>query len=111
MHLERICGLKMLIPFVQVEETTREREERLKGWSTFLEGGDKGPQNNTAKPAEPSTTETEPASATEPEPASATEPEPQPKIEPQKQEEEADSTDSSMEGSDDEKAGSDNEKA
>ncbi|TNN66460.1 HIV Tat-specific factor 1 [Liparis tanakae] len=106
----------------QVEETTREREERLKGWSTFLEGGEKGPQNNSAKPAEGSTAETEPtepagatepepAGATEPEPASATEPEPQPKTEPQKQEEEADSTDSSMEGSDDEKAGSDNEKA
>lgn len=29
---------------VQVEETTREREERLKGWNTFLEG--KGKEEN-----------------------------------------------------------------
>ncbi|KAM6912096.1 17S U2 SnRNP complex component HTATSF1 isoform 1-T3 [Lycodopsis pacificus] len=85
----------------QVEETTREREERLKGWSTFLEGGEKGLQNNTAKPAEGSTTETEPT-----EPSSTTEPEQRPETEPQKKEkeEEADSTDSSLEGSDDEKA-------
>ncbi|XP_040036724.1 17S U2 SnRNP complex component HTATSF1 [Gasterosteus aculeatus] len=83
----------------QVEETTREREERLKGWSTFLEGGDKGPQNNTEKPAEGNSAKTEPT-----EPSSTTEPEQHPKKEPQKREEEADSTDSSLEGSDDEKA-------
>ncbi|XP_029303644.1 17S U2 SnRNP complex component HTATSF1 [Cottoperca gobio] len=42
----------------QVEETTREREERLKGWSTFLEGGKQGEQNNTATPAEGATAAT-----------------------------------------------------
>ncbi|KAK5887716.1 hypothetical protein CesoFtcFv8_016296 [Champsocephalus esox] len=115
----------------QVEETTREREERLKGWSTFLEGGTPGQQNDTAKPAEgdtstpntdtntdtnPSNTSTSSSSSTstttnttttEPtEPSSTTEPEQQPKTEPQppKQEEEAGSTDSSMAGSDDEEA-------
>ncbi|XP_068456745.1 17S U2 SnRNP complex component HTATSF1 [Clinocottus analis] len=80
----------------QVEETTREREERLKGWSTFLEGGEKAPPNDTAPSAEGSTTETEPSNTTEPDQ--------HPKVEPQKQQEDAESTDSSMEGSDDEKA-------
>ncbi|XP_070773895.1 17S U2 SnRNP complex component HTATSF1 [Enoplosus armatus] len=80
----------------QVEETTREREERLKGWSTFLEGGQ---QNNSAKPAEGATIPTEPT-----EPSSTSEPEQQPKTEPQRQEQEADSTDSSLAGSDDEEA-------
>lgn len=84
---------------MQVEETTREREERLKGWSQFLEGGE---QQKDSKPAESST-------ATEPsEPSSTTEPEQQPKSEPQpseeQQEEEVDSTDSSLAGSDDEEA-------
>ncbi|XP_037604027.1 HIV Tat-specific factor 1 [Sebastes umbrosus] len=96
----------------QVEETTREREERLKGWSTFLDGGDKGQQDNTAKPAEDNTAkpaEGGTTTTTEPtEPSSTTEPEQHPKTEPQQQEEEeeeeADSTDSSMAGSDDEKA-------
>ncbi|XP_006784970.1 HIV Tat-specific factor 1 [Neolamprologus brichardi] len=85
----------------QVEETTREREERLKGWSQFLEGGD-GEQQKDSKPPESST-------ATEPsEPSSTTEPEQQPKSEPQsseeQQEEEVDSTDSSLAGSEDEEA-------
>ncbi|XP_069002233.1 17S U2 SnRNP complex component HTATSF1 [Embiotoca jacksoni] len=83
----------------QVEETTREREERLKGWSTFLEGADQGQQNNT-KPAESS-------AATEPsEPSSTTEPESHPEIHPQSSEQvqEVDSTDSSLAGSDDEEA-------
>nr|XP_046266562.1 HIV Tat-specific factor 1 [Scatophagus argus]XP_046266563.1 HIV Tat-specific factor 1 [Scatophagus argus]XP_046266565.1 HIV Tat-specific factor 1 [Scatophagus argus] len=80
----------------QVEETTREREERLKGWSAFLEGGNQDQQNNTVKPAEGSTTSepTAPSSTTEPEPQTVTEP----------QEQEVDSTDSSLAGSDDEEA-------
>ncbi|XP_051256534.1 HIV Tat-specific factor 1 [Dicentrarchus labrax] len=82
----------------QVEETTREREERLKGWSTFLDGGNPGQQNNNAKPAEAATT-TEPT-----EPSSTTEPEQPPETEPQRQEQEANSTDSSLAGSDDEEA-------
>lgn len=85
----------------QVEETTREREERLKGWSQFLEGGGADQQKDT-KPAESST-------ATEAsEPSSTTEPEPHPETEPQsseeQQEQEVDSTDSSLAGSDDEAA-------
>uniref|UniRef100_UPI0037E759B1 17S U2 SnRNP complex component HTATSF1 n=1 Tax=Semicossyphus pulcher TaxID=241346 RepID=UPI0037E759B1 len=84
----------------QVEETSREREERLKGWSSFLEEGNKEQQNNSTKPAEGSTT-TEPK-----EPSSTTEPQQHPETEPQKQlrEQEADSTDSSLAGSDDEEA-------
>ncbi|XP_010901301.2 HIV Tat-specific factor 1 isoform X1 [Esox lucius] len=35
----------------QVEETTREREERLKGWAAYLEGGSKGPAPPGAPPA------------------------------------------------------------
>lgn len=80
----------------QVEETTREREERLKGWSNFLEGGNQSQQNNTTEPAEGSTT-TEPT-----EPSSTTEPKQQPVTE--SQEQEVDSTDSSLAGSDDEEA-------
>ncbi|XP_030009857.1 17S U2 SnRNP complex component HTATSF1 isoform X2 [Sphaeramia orbicularis] len=83
----------------QVEETTREREERLKGWSSFLEGSEQGQQGNAAaaKPAEgTSTTQTtEPSGATEPEQSLATEPQPSP-------EQEVDSTDSSLAGSDEE---------
>lgn len=85
-----------------MEETTREREERLKGWSTFLEGGDQAQQNNNiTKPAECSTaTEpTELSSTTEPE--QPTETEPQPSQE-QEQEQDMDSTDSSLAGSDEE---------
>ncbi|XP_070838995.1 17S U2 SnRNP complex component HTATSF1 [Chaetodon trifascialis] len=86
----------------QVEETTREREERLKGWSKFLHGGEDQP-SNTAQPAEGSTTTT---TTTEPtEPSSTTAPQQQPKeTEAQQQEEEVDSTDSSLAGSDDEEA-------
>ncbi|KAI3373214.1 hypothetical protein L3Q82_006529 [Scortum barcoo] len=86
----------------QVEETTREREERLKGWSAFLEGGNQGQQNNTAKPTEGTTTTTEPTVDTEP--TATTEPEQQPDTELQRPEQEADSTDSSLAGSDDEEA-------
>lgn len=82
----------MLILRVQVEETTREREERLKGWSNFLEGGNPGQQNAT-KPAEGATT-AEPS-----EPPSTTE-----RPETDTQEQEVDSTDSSLAGSDDEEA-------
>ncbi|XP_071362129.1 17S U2 SnRNP complex component HTATSF1 [Trachinotus anak] len=84
----------------QVEETAREREERLKGWSTFLEAGDQGQQNNTAaKPAETATaTElTEPSNATEPKPQSEKEPQSS-----QQQEKDVGSTDSSLAGSDEE---------
>ncbi|KAE8287339.1 HIV Tat-specific factor 1 [Larimichthys crocea] len=84
----------------QVEETTREREERLKTWSTFLEGGKQGQQNNNnnnAEPAEGATTTTEPTEA-----PSTTETEQHPVTEPQQQEQEADSTDSSLAGSDEE---------
>lgn len=89
----------------QVEETTREREERLKGWSTFLEGSTQGQQNNSndSKSAADGPTATEP---TEPsEPSSTTEPEQHPETEPQQsqlREEEVDSTDSSLAGSDEE---------
>lgn len=82
----------MLILLVQVEETTREREERLKGWSNFLEEGNPGQQNST-KPAEGATT-AEPR-----EPPSTTG-----RPETDTQEQEVDSTDSSLAGSDEEEA-------
>ncbi|XP_034462481.1 HIV Tat-specific factor 1 isoform X1 [Hippoglossus hippoglossus] len=53
----------------QVEETTREREERLKGWSTFLETDEQGKKNSTTtKPAEmdTATEPTEPSDPAEP---------------------------------------------
>ncbi|KAK7925788.1 hypothetical protein WMY93_008098 [Mugilogobius chulae] len=37
----------------QVEETSREREERLKGWSTFLESGEKAPAGEGASAPQP----------------------------------------------------------
>ncbi|XP_040005820.1 HIV Tat-specific factor 1 [Xiphias gladius] len=96
----------------QVEETSREREERLKGWSTFLEVGDKGqPNNNNTITTTTTTTTTKPAEtgkATEPtEPSNTTEPEQHPEREPQPSQQEGqdmDSTDSSLAGSDDEEA-------
>ncbi|KAF7663547.1 hypothetical protein LDENG_00207960 [Lucifuga dentata] len=89
----------------QVEETTREREERLKGWSNFLEGGKKKQQgSDAAGPAEGATASetTQPTSTTQPEPSveqTVLEPEPS-----QKDEQEVDSTDSSLAGSDEEEA-------
>lgn len=83
-----------------MEETTREREERLKGWSTFLDGDVQAKQNNATQSAEG-------AASTDPAEASSTaEPEQQQhsKSEPQQQEQEVDSTDSSLAGSDDEDA-------
>lgn len=81
-----------------MEETTREREERLKGWSTFLEGEDQAKQNNVTKSAEG-------AASTEPAEASSTaEPEQQQDSKTEAKEQEVDSTDSSLAGSDDENA-------
>ncbi|XP_060911239.1 HIV Tat-specific factor 1 [Labrus mixtus] len=91
----------------QVEETSRERDERLKGWSSFLEGANKDQQGNSAKPAEePAEEPAEGSTSTEPtESSNTTEPEQQPETEKQNlQEQEADSTDSSLAGSDDEGA-------
>lgn len=86
----------------QVEETTREREERLKGWSTFLEGGDQAQQSNTATKPEKSGTATEPTdlsitTKTKQHPETVSQPA-------QQQEQDVDSTDSSLAGSDDEEA-------
>lgn len=82
---------------MQVEETSREREERLKGWSTFLEEADQQkPKDGTSKAAESSTEPSESSSTTEPqqtEPQSSEQPE-----------ERVDSTDSSLAGSDNEEA-------
>ncbi|KAK5609996.1 HIV Tat-specific factor 1 [Crenichthys baileyi] len=81
----------------QVEETSREREERLKGWSAFLDGADKEQQKNCgSEPAESSTEPSESTSTTEPQ-----------KTEPQlseQPEEQVDSTDSSLAGSDNDEA-------
>uniref|UniRef100_A0A3Q3WPP1 17S U2 SnRNP complex component HTATSF1 n=1 Tax=Mola mola TaxID=94237 RepID=A0A3Q3WPP1_MOLML len=82
----------------QVEETTREREERLKGWSSFLEGGDPSQRKDTVKPAEGTTT-TEPT-----QPCSTAEPGQPPGTELKQQEQDVDSTDSSLAGSDGDEA-------
>lgn len=81
-----------MLVLVQVEETTREREERLKGWSNFLDGEKPGQQNPT-RPAEGATA----AEPTEP-PSTAGGPGTD------AQEQEVDSTDSSLAGSDEEEA-------
>ncbi|CAL1573167.1 unnamed protein product [Knipowitschia caucasica] len=88
----------------QVEETSREREERLKGWSTFLEvgeksqkeeGADKPPQEGATTITTSTTITTNTENSTEPEPkaekAGATR---------REKEEDMDSTDSSLAGSD-----------
>lgn len=76
-----------------MEETTREREERLKGWSTFLEGDDQAKQKHATQSAEG-------AASAEPEQQQHAETEPPQ----QEQEQEVDSTDSSLAGSDEEDA-------
>lgn len=83
----------------QVEETAREREERLKGWSTFLEANEKAQQDERAVKQAESTSTTDSAEPTN------TEPKPDPKTEAQPSQDdqqEVDSTDSSLAGSDDE---------
>ncbi|XP_035480708.2 HIV Tat-specific factor 1 [Scophthalmus maximus] len=95
----------------QVEETSREREERLKGWSTFLETDEQGEKNNNNTTTDTTTTKpAETGTATEPTvPSETAEPEQHPETEPQpsqekEREQDMDSTDSSMAGSDDEEA-------
>nr|XP_061801285.1 HIV Tat-specific factor 1-like [Nerophis lumbriciformis] len=78
----------------QVEETSREREERLKGWSSFLEGAE--PAGGPALPPEGATKVAGDAPAI-----------PQPSHDEKKgkkEDEEAKSTDSSLAGSDEEEA-------
>lgn len=85
----------------QVEETAREREERLKGWSSFLEDGKGQTDGNAAKPPQEGATSTNTNNTVAP----STEPEPAPQTEGQSRQEdeqEVDSTDSSLAGSDDE---------
>lgn len=83
----------------QVEETTREREERLKGWSAFLEAGEKKQESSTdaTKPAESSSSSehSQPSSTTEQLPEKQT-------ASSEQQEQEVDSTDSSLAGSEEE---------
>ncbi|AWO99911.1 putative HIV Tat-specific factor 1 isoform 2 [Scophthalmus maximus] len=95
----------------QVEETSREREERLKGWSTFLETDEQGEKKNNNTTTDTTTTKpAETGTATEPTvPSETAEPEQHPETEPQpsqekEREQDMDSTDSSMAGSDDEEA-------
>lgn len=84
----------------QVEETAREREERLKGWSSFLEHGEK-PQTDgsTSKAPEEGavSTNTNNTAARSAEPLTA-----QTEAQSRPEEQELDSTDSSLAGSDDE---------
>lgn len=84
----------------QVEETAREREERLKGWSSFLEAGEKADGSAAKPPPEGTTNNSTNPNPTEPEPAQKTE-ELQPSPE---EDQEVDSTDSSLAGSDDDEA-------
>ncbi|XP_061755219.1 HIV Tat-specific factor 1 [Nerophis ophidion] len=79
----------------QVEETNREREERLKGWSSFLEGRQAGAE----LPAEVAT-----AASSSKEPPQEAETPAQAPSQPPGKEEEVNSTDSSLAGSDDEGA-------
>lgn len=95
----------------QIEETTREREERLKGWANYLEGKGAKPEGpnplekSSDAPTEPTTTEssTDKSADKAPDPEGSSQSELK-AAEKQKEEEEleADSTDSSLAGSDDE---------
>lgn len=90
-----------------MEETTREREERLKGWSAFLDGGEQPQKNSEPQAAEDATTTTTVATATataveHTELDSTTRPDQQ--GESQAEEQEVDSTDSSLAGSEDDEA-------
>lgn len=100
--------------FVQVEETSREREERLKGWSTFLDADQEAQKKNSnsisttaAAAAAQAAQAAQPSSETEQidteEPKKIPESEPQASKE-QEQEKDMDSTDSSLAGSDDDEA-------
>nr|XP_029526086.1 HIV Tat-specific factor 1 isoform X1 [Oncorhynchus nerka] len=99
----------------QVEETAREREERLKGWAAYLEGGSKGPAPPGAPPGStegPTTTTEESSSKAEgpvTEPSNSQSQEAgakaavDPGVEPKTSEDaEVSSTDSSLAGSDEE---------
>lgn len=95
----------------QVEETTREREERLKGWSAFLDGGEQPQKNSEPQAAEDATTTTTVAATTATATATAVEhteldstTRPDQQGESQAEEQEVDSTDSSLAGSEDDEA-------
>lgn len=83
-----------------MEETTREREERLKGWSTFLEGGTDPQKNNELQAAQGSTTTTTTVQDTELSSSTKSHQQGESQVEDQ----EADSTDSSLAGSDEDEA-------
>lgn len=90
-----------------MEETTREREERLKGWSAFLDGGEQPQKNSEPQAGEDATTTTTVATTTataveHTELDSTTRPDQQ--GESQAEEQEVDSTDSSLAGSEDDEA-------
>lgn len=84
----------------QVEETSREREERLKGWSSFLDQSENPQTDGSAsKPPEEGavSTNTNNTAARSAEPLTA-----QTEAQSKPEEQELDSTDSSLAGSDDE---------
>lgn len=84
----------------QVEETAREREERLKGWSSFLGDGEKTQTDgNAAKAPQEGASSTDTNNTAEPEPPAAPQTESQSR---QEDEQDMDSTDSSLAGSDEE---------
>lgn len=83
-----------------MEETTREREERLKGWSTFLDGGEQPQKNSEPQATEGAMSTTTAVEHTELD--SNTRPDQQ--GESQAEEQEVDSTDSSLAGSDEDEA-------
>lgn len=90
----------------QVEETSREREERLKTWSSFLGDGSKADPSKPAEQQDSSTPEAaEPTAQEEGTNESATKPQ-EPKDEEEEDKEEGGmlSTDSSLAGSDEEDA-------
>uniref|UniRef100_A0AAY4B025 17S U2 SnRNP complex component HTATSF1 n=1 Tax=Denticeps clupeoides TaxID=299321 RepID=A0AAY4B025_9TELE len=100
----------------QVDETNREREERLKGWSSFLDGKDgKAAQEDPSKTDSGTNGAKEPKETSDSQKAVAEETASAPALEssashedtesrPQPDEAEVESTDSSLAGSDDEEA-------
>lgn len=86
-----------------MEETAREREERLKGWSAFLDDGKQPQKNSEAQAAEGATTTTTTTTAVELTQMDSNTSSSQ-QGESQAEEQEVDSTDSSLAGSDEDAA-------
>lgn len=88
----------------QVEETAREREERLKGWSAFLDDGQQPQKNSEPQAAEGATTTTGVTTTAVEHTQTDSETSSSQQGELQAEEQDVGSTDSSLAGSDEDEA-------